>query len=156
MMWTRAKRRVMHLNGWMNAAWRLTCIQVRVALWPLCLWLVWHHLRESCWKISSLIYFLLSHLTVTGMTMTSSLVVLWCDLEFMTLEWCVWPLHMHRWIIISHNLVTEIKTKLTRSKIETQIAFHSSTSSKFSIWLSIPPLMQELSSFLCPNPISIW
>ena len=54
-MWTRAKRRVVHLNSWMNAAWWLSCTQGRIALLPLTLWLVWHRLHNRCWYISSLI-----------------------------------------------------------------------------------------------------
>jgi len=48
-IWTRAKRRVMYLNAWRNAAWRLSCIQVHIALWPLLQWLIWHHSLKSCW-----------------------------------------------------------------------------------------------------------
>jgi hypothetical protein len=50
----------------------------------------------------------------------------------------------------------EINTKLTHSKIATQIAFHCSTWSKISISVFIPLPMQELSLFLRPNMISVW
>jgi len=52
------------------------------------------------------------------------LAVFQCDLDSRTFTWCVRPLHMHRQIIMSHNLVTEIKKKLTRSEIVKQLAFH--------------------------------
>jgi hypothetical protein len=53
-------------------------------------------------------------------------------------------------------LVTEIKKKQTRSKIGKQIAFHKQMTSKITLCLSIPRLMQEPSPCLCPNPKSIW
>jgi hypothetical protein len=43
---------------------------------------------------------------------------------------------MHTPIIIFHNLVTETKRKLTRSKIGKQIAFHRDISSKIAIYPS--------------------
>jgi len=63
---------------------------------------------------------------------------------------------MHRRIIISHNLATEIRKRLTQSKIHTSIAFHWDTSSNVSIWRSFPPAKEELSPCLSPNPICAW
>jgi hypothetical protein len=63
---------------------------------------------------------------------------------------------MHRRIIVSHNLVTEIKKELTHSKIGKQIAFHIDMRSKITVCLSVPPLMLEPSPCLRPNPKSIW
>jgi hypothetical protein len=49
--------------------------------------------------------------------------VLQPDLDSKTFKWYVRALHIHRRIIMSHNLVTEIKKMLTRSKIREQLAF---------------------------------
>jgi hypothetical protein len=57
--------------------------------------------------------------------------------------WCIGPLHMHRRIIMSHNVVTEIKKMLTQSKIGTVIAFHRDVTSQIPICLSLSPLIQE-------------
>jgi hypothetical protein len=57
---------------------------------------------------------------------------------------------------MSHNLVTEIKKKLSHTTIGTQLAFHRDIMSKIQFLLLISPLMQEPSSFLCLNPMSIW
>ena len=56
---------------------------------------------------------------------------------------------------MSHNLVTEIKQKLTHSKGVTQFAFERDMSSKLTIWLSIPPVTGELSPYLRLYQISI-
>jgi len=53
-------------------------------------------------------------------------------------------------------MVTEIKKKLTCSKIGKQITFHQHLMSKITICLSIPPQTQEPSPCLCPNLISLW
>jgi len=83
------------------------------------------------------------------------LVFLLPDLEPKPFAWCEWPLHMHWQIIVSHNLVTEIKKMLTHSQICTQIPFQWDMTSKDSICLSIPPVMQELLPFLRLNLISV-
>jgi len=62
---------------------------------------------------------------------------------------------MHRPIIKSHNLVTEIKKTLTRRRIGTKIAFHRDMMSKMTICLSIPLMTQEPSPSLCLKLISI-
>jgi len=56
--------------------------------------------------------------------------VLQPTLDFITFTLCVRLLHMHSRIIMSHNLVTEIKPKLTRSKMGKQLAFHRDLTSK--------------------------
>ena len=63
---------------------------------------------------------------------------------------------MDRQIIMSHNLVTQIKNMLTCSNNGTQIAFQRDVMSKIRIRLSIPPMTQELSPSLRSNPISVW
>jgi len=63
---------------------------------------------------------------------------------------------MHRCIVMSQNLVTEIKKNLTRSKIGTQIAFHRDTTVKIQICLFIPPQTQEPSPSHRLILISIW
>jgi len=68
---------------------------------------------------------------------------------------CVQPLHMHRGIIISHNLVTEIKKKVAPSKIDKQIAFHWDMTLKITVSQCIALQMQEPSPCLRPNPKSI-
>jgi hypothetical protein len=57
---------------------------------------------------------------------------------------------------MSHNLFTEIKPKLTPSKIGKQLAFHRDQMSKSTVCTSILPLTLEPSPSLCRNPISIW
>ena len=52
-------------------------------------------------------------------------------------------MHIHRPIMVSHNLVTEIKDQLTCNKICTQIAFHRVMTSKSQICHFIPPMTQE-------------
>jgi len=78
------------------------------------------------------------------------------DLDFRTFTWCVRPLHMHRQIIMSHNLVTEIMPKLTRSKIGIQLAFHRDQTSKSTFCTTILPQTLEPLPSLRWNPISIW
>jgi len=98
---------------------------------------------------------MLSHFLITDKSISSILVVYQHDLESATLAWGVQTLHMHRSIIMSHNLVTERQKKLTHSKIDTQIAFQGDSSSPIGICLSIPPAMQKPSPLLCLNPIAI-
>ena len=61
---------------------------------------------------------------------------------------------MHRVSIVSPNLDTEIKQKLTRSVFGTWIAFQWDMRLKDSIYLSIPLAMQEPLLIICQNPIS--
>jgi hypothetical protein len=63
---------------------------------------------------------------------------------------------MHRPIIIFHNLVTETKRKLTRSKIGKQIAFPRDISSKIAIYPSNLPGMYKPLLYLWANPIVVW
>lgn len=42
-------------------------------------------------------------------------------LKSRTLEWPLWPFHMHRPMIMAHNLVTEIQKLVTGYKIDTPI-----------------------------------
>jgi len=93
---------------------------------------------------------------VIGKQISSLLVVIQPNEDSSTFIWCVQPLHMHRRIILCHNLVTEIKEKLTNSQIGTQIACRWDMMSKIAISLSDHPVTQEPSPFLCPNPNSIW
>jgi len=154
-MCTRSVRRVMQLDTWMNTAWWLSFKSIRHANWPLLLWHVWHHSLKFCEHTSSLILLLLCHLTVSCRIKSNVMAVLQPDLDFRTFTWCVRPLHMHRWIIMSHNLVTEIKEKLTRSKIGKQLAFHHDQTSKGAVCTAILPQTQEPSPYLRRNPISI-
>jgi hypothetical protein len=82
--------------------------------------------------------------------------VLQSDLDSRTFTWCARPLHMHRRILMSHNLVTEIKQKLTRSKIGKQLAIHCDQTSKITDCTSNLLQMQEPSPSFLWNPISIW
>jgi hypothetical protein len=72
-----------------------------------------------------------------------------------TFAWCARPLHMLRRIVISHNLVTDIKNTLTCCKISTKTAFQRDTTPKTLICLGICSMTQERSLSLRPNPISI-
>jgi len=63
---------------------------------------------------------------------------------------------MHRWILMCHNLVSDINNKLTCSIISTQITFHIYRMSKTPICLSIPAMTQEPSPRLHLNPMPIW
>jgi len=98
----------------------------------------------------------LYNVTVTSKLISSLLAVYQPDLEYRTFPWPVRSLHRHQWNIMAHNLVAKIKKKLTRSKVDTQFAFTRDRSSKFTIWLSIPPVTRELSPYLRPDLISIW
>jgi hypothetical protein len=49
---------------------------------------------------------------------------------------------MHRRILLSQNLVIEIKQKLKRSKIGKQLAFHRDQTSKITVFTSNLPQMQ--------------
>jgi len=108
-----------------------------------------------------LVYFvsniaLLSHLKAISKQKSNMLAIMKSDLDSRHFAWCVQSLHMHRRIIMSHNLVTEIKNNLTCSKIRTQIAFHRYLTSKIQIYLVIPPLTQKPSPCLRLNSISMW
>jgi hypothetical protein len=155
-MCTSSVRIVMQLDTWMNSAWGLSIRSIRHAHWPLFLWHVWRHSLKFCWYISSLILLLHCYLTVTCREKPNVLAVLQSQLISRTSTWCVRPLYMHRWIIMTHTLVTEIKKKLTQSDIGKHLAFHRDKTSKITVCLSILPQMQEPSPSLCRNPISIW
>jgi len=155
-MCMRSVRRVMLLDTWMNAAWRSSFRLICMEHWPLFLWHIWHHSLKFCWYISSLILLLLGRLTVTCWCKSNVSAMLSPDMDSRTFTWCVWPLHKHRWIIMSHNLFTEIKKKRTRSKSGKQIAFHKQMTSIITLCLSVPLLTQEPSPCLRLNPKSIW
>ena len=57
---------------------------------------------------------------------------------------------------MSHNLVTEIKQKLTCSKVGTEFAFTRERSSKLTLLVSTPPVMWEVSPYLCSYLRAIW
>jgi len=59
---------------------------------------------------------------------------------------------MQRQIIISDNLVTEIKKMLTHNKIGKHIAFYKDMMLKITVCLSIHPQTQELSPGVRLNP----
>ena len=62
---------------------------------------------------------------------------------------------MHSHIIMSHNLATKIKLKLTSRKICTQSAFPRDNSSKIAISILTPWAMHKPSLFLHPDLVSI-
>jgi len=155
-MCTRSVRRVMQLVAWMNAVWRSSFRQIHIEHWQHFPWLVWHPSPKFCWYISSLMWLELSHLTIIGKQKSDMLVIVTPDSNSWPFAWSVRPLHLHRWIITSHNLVTEIKEKLICSTIGTQIAFHRDITSNIQICLFIRLLTQEPSPCLRPNPILIW
>jgi len=155
-MCTRSVRRVMQLVTWMNLALQLSFRSIRHAHWPLFLWHVWHHSLKFCSHILSLILHLLCHVTVTCKKKPKVMAVIQPNFDSRTFTWSVRPLHIHRRIIMSHNLVTQIKKKLTHSKISKQLAFHHDQMSKITVCTSIVEQTQELSPSLRQNPISIW
>lgn len=85
-------------------------------------------------------------------------IVVFCqpDVESGTFVLCIVLLNIHRKIIMSHDMVTEIKKILSCSEIETQCAFQCDTTSKIAICLFIPPVMQERSPLICPILTSLW
>jgi len=89
------------------------------------------------------------------MKISSLLVLLQSYLDSRSFEWYVRPLHMHRKIIVSHSLVTEIKKRLTQTKIGTQIAFQWHLTSKWGICVCIAPVTKEPLSFLHLNRHSV-
>lgn len=72
---------------------------------------------------------LVSDLIVIGRMISGSLVVSQCDLENRTSPWPIRPLHIHRQIVMSHISDTEMKLKLTCTKIGTLNTFPRDTSS---------------------------
>lgn len=92
-------------------------------------------------------------LTVSGETISCLLDVYQLELESRTFPWPVRPLHLHRHIIFPYNLVTDIKKKLTHSKIDTRIAYSSNMSSKIAIPQSFLLATKKSSPFLRPNPM---
>jgi len=120
---------------------------------------------ESMARMTSLTYILLVYfitnvsfvfsLNPKGEQKSSWFAILQPDLNSGTLAWWVRRRHMHRRIIMSRNLVTKTQKKLTESKIGRQIAFHRDMTSKMSICVSIPPLAEEPSPCLRPNPICL-
>jgi len=155
-MCTRSVRRVMQVDTWMNMGWRLLFRWICHVHWPLFLRPIWHHSLEFCYHILSLILIVLCHLIVTCRMKLNVMAVIQPDLDFRTFTSCVPPLHMHRQIIMPHNLVTQIMPKLTRSKIGKQLAFHRDQTSKGTVCTYILPQTLEPSPSLCLNPISIW
>lgn len=93
-------------------------------------------------------------MTVTDQTISSSLVVYQLNLESRSFAWAIQPLHIHKGIIMSPTLVTEIKQKLPCRKRGTRIAFTRDTSSKMAMCLFRPAGTHELSQFPHPNRIS--
>jgi len=123
---------------------------------PLIFWLVWHDCVKFCWYILSLILIAHSYLSIRGRMMSCSSIVNQLSLECRTLKWPVWPLHMHRRIIILHTLVTEIKTMLTHNNIRTSITFHEDMSSIIVICSSSPQTKNKQLQFVYRNPIAVW
>ena len=154
-MWTRSVRRVFQLNGWINLWLRSLDSQIGVE----------HMTAPSMTRITSLTWILLVYfvanigfafsLDIKQKYQSNLMAFLQLDLGSRTFTWCVRPLHIHRWIIMSHNWVTEINKKLTGSTISTQIAFHQDMTSKITICISIRPMTAEPSQCLHLNPISI-
>jgi len=95
-------------------------------------------------------------LTVIGEQESDWLAFQQPDMDSRTFALCVRPMHMHRRIIMSHNLVTETKKMLRGRKIGTQIAFRRDMTSNIHICILIPPMTRELSPCLRQNLISIW
>jgi hypothetical protein len=120
-MWSRSERRVIQLAAWTNAVWWLVFIRVQTVHWPLVLRLVWHQCLKFCHYNSSLFQVLLLNGTITGKSRPSSLAMYEIASEPRTLSCPVTPLPTHWWQILSHNSVTEIKKKLTHSKVCTEL-----------------------------------
>ena len=91
-----------------------------------------------------------------GRTISTSSVVNQSDWESRPLQLSFQRFHMHRQIVMSHNLVTEIKQMLTGSQIATWIAFPRDTLSHIAICLFTPVATQKPSPWVHPNPNSIW
>jgi len=109
-----------------------------------------------CWCISSIIPLLLSLWQVFSKQTLSWVTPLPSDLDSRTLALCIQSLNMHRWIIMSHTLVTKIKKNLADSEIGTQVVFHRDLSSKISVEPTLLRMMQDPSPCVRPNLISMW
>jgi len=134
--------------GWQSTACRsFNQVLIHIAQLP--------QLSSSSSFFSSLISFLLSHMTVTSKTISSVLVVLQSVMESKHSGWFKQPLQMHQWIIGSHNLVPEIKKMVTPSEIGTRIAFQWAIRPNNSIYLLVAPAVQVPLPFLRPNMTSI-
>ena len=57
---------------------------------------------------------------------------------------------------MSHNLVTEIKNKLTHRKIDTPITFRADKSSVITNCARGVPMTNERLQFVHPHPIPVW
>jgi len=94
-----------------------------------------------------------SHWALIAKQKSNVLAIVEPDLDSRTLTCCVWPLHIHRQIIVSHDLVPEIETTMTGSKIGTQMAFREDMTLKIPICSSISTMTWGPSPGLCPNTI---
>ena len=63
---------------------------------------------------------------------------------------------MHRQLIMSHNLFTDIKNQLTRRKIVTYISFYQDMKSTIPLCISISLQNKGMLRYVRPNLISIW
>ena len=97
----------MWLDALKNSARLSSSWQICIEQSPLFLWLVWHYSVQFCLYISSVMSLLISYLTVMGEQSLKVLAVLQPDLHSNTFAWYFWPLPIHRWIILSHNSVSE-------------------------------------------------
>jgi len=87
---------------------------------------------------------------------SSWLIVCQCISQSTISSWPIWPMHMHRRMNMSHNLVTEIKYHLTGINTGTGIAFPRDSKGKISSCLLTPPAMKKPCPFHRPNQISSW
>jgi len=85
----------------------------------------------------------------------SILVILQPDLQSHTFAWCVRLLHMHRQIVMSHNLATGSINQLTQSKSCTPIAFRIDWMSRIVNCIRIAHATNRLSPLFHLYPIAI-
>jgi hypothetical protein len=63
---------------------------------------------------------------------------------------------MHRGIIMFQIFITKIKKQWSHQKIGKQIGFHPDLMSRITVRLSLPPVTQQRSLWLFPDPKYIW
>jgi len=154
-MCTRSEWRLMEVDVWTNAIWWWSFIQIRIMNWPLHLWLVWHDWVKFCGYIVFLIWIAHSHVSIRSKTISCRSLVNDRSLESRIFIWPVWPLHLHRRIIMYCTLVTEINKMMTYNKIRTSITFYGDKLSMIAICSSSIRTKDEPLQFVHPNTISV-
>jgi hypothetical protein len=144
------------------AAWVEKCNMMAVIHTDWChastslLWLELHNWVIFCLYILSLIEIAHCHLSQRAKTISCRSVVNQTPFEPRIFICAVWPLHMHRWIILDYTLVTEIKKLLTNNKIHTFNTVCGDISWIMAIYTASLGTKNEPLRFIHLYPIVVW